>query len=66
MMPLVRTVGKRLKSHLSLLKAGPSTAQSAFRSTGLRKENSDISTAKSKDPIDGFSSLTHFLLVFPV
>ena len=46
MMSLVRTAGKRPKSHLSLLKAGLSTVQSAFRSIGLRKENSNLSIVK--------------------
>ena len=45
MMSPVLTAGKGPKSHLSLLKAGPSTAQIAFRSTGLQEEDFDGSIA---------------------
>jgi hypothetical protein len=60
-MLLVRTAGKRPKSHLSLRKADLSTAQSAFQSTGLRKENSNLFVLKGS-PDRRFPS-TQFLLV---
>ena len=45
-MSLVRTAVKRPKYRLSLLKEGLSTAQNAFRSIGLQRENSDLSILK--------------------